>query len=127
MPTNTIILNIKNNTAYTSRISILGGLNDTNRYNVNAYTEYIWDVGLPQGGNPPASWDVSTGFTLEYRISGSAVWLLASGLTKGSYRGLIEGLNDLNLGIFNVAYPTSTLEAIVTFNDYYEFGDLVIT
>jgi hypothetical protein len=126
MPARTIILNIKNNTAYTNRISILGGLSDTNRNNVNAVTEYLFDVGLPQGANPPASWAASTGFTLQYRNVGSAVWLIASGQTYGSYQRFIVELNNLALGIFNVAYPNTALEAIVTYNDVTEFGDLVI-
>jgi len=126
MPARTIILNIKNNTVYTNRISILGGLSDTNRNNVNAVTEYLFDVGLPQGANPPASWAASTGFTLQYRNVGSAVWLIASGQTYGSYERFVVELNNLALGIFNVAYPNTALEAIVTYNDVTEFGDLVI-
>ena len=126
MPARTIILNIKNNTVYTNRISILGGLSDTNRNNVNAVTEYLFDVALPQGANPPANWAASTGFTLQYRNVGSAVWLIASGQTYGSYQRFIVELNNLALGIFNVAYPNTALEAIVTYNDVTEFGDLVI-
>jgi len=126
MPARTIILNIKNNTVYTNRISILGGLSDTNRNNVNAVTEYLFDIGLPQGANPPANWAASTGFTLQYRNVGSAVWLIASGQTYGSYERFIVELNNLALGIFNVAYPNTALEAIVTYNDVTEFGDLVI-
>jgi len=126
MPARTIILNIKNNTVYTNRISILGGLSDTNRNNVNAVTEYLFDVALPQGANPPANWAASTGFTLQYRNVGSAVWLIASGQTYGSYERFVVELNNLALGIFNVAYPNTALEAIVTYNDVTEFGDLVI-
>jgi hypothetical protein len=126
MPAKTIILNIKNNTAYTNRISILGGLSDTNRNNVNAVTEYLFDIALPQGVNPPANWAASTGFTLQYRNVGSSIWLIASGQTYGDFRKFVIELNNLNLGIFNVAYANSTLEAIVTYNDVLEFGDLVI-
>jgi len=126
MPARTIILNIKNNTAFTNRISILGGLPDTNRNNVNAVTEYLYDIGLPQGASPPANFEASTGFTLEYRNVGSAVFLIASGQTYGSFQKFVDELNNLNLGIFNVAFPNTTSQAIVTFNDVLEFGDLVI-
>jgi len=126
MPARKIILNLKNNTSFTNRVSVLGGLSDENRNNVNASTQYLYDIALPQGGNPPASFEASTSFTLQYRNVGSAIFLTATGLTYGSFERFVESLNDLNLGIFNVAFPNTNSNAIVTYNDVLEFGDLVI-
>lgn len=126
MPAKTIILNIKNNTDFTSRISILGGLVDVNRFNVNAFTQYLWDINLPQGLNPPASFEQSSSFTLQYKLAGALAFETISGNTYGSFIGFVRGLNLLFLGIFNVAMPNTTFTAIVTFNDVYEFGDIVI-
>ena len=81
MPARKIILNLKNNTSFTNRVSVLGGLSDENRNNVNASTQYLYDIALPQGGNPPASFEASTSFTLQYRNVGSAIFLTATGLT----------------------------------------------
>jgi len=57
MPAKKMILNIENHTPYPAYISLLGGLQDPNQYNINAQTEYLYDIGnynklktTPKGG-----------------------------------------------------------------------------
>ena len=46
MPTKQININITNTQSFTTQISLFGGLQDPNKYSVNAYTLYTWDTSL---------------------------------------------------------------------------------
>lgn len=116
-----INLSVTNNLSFRTPISLLGGLSDTFSYNVNATTQYWWDVGYP-------FFDVSLYPTiqLEYRLVGASVYSIAYISTNLSYNGLIEGLNNANLGTFWYQYPTFNPfigYQIYTVNDVYEFGN----
>lgn len=119
MPAKKIILNIQNNTPLPALISILGGLQDPNQYNVNSQTEYLYDIGN-------FNWDNSSTFTIQFKRVGAANFSVAQGNTGGNPQSFLLSLNLLSLGLFNYFKVDANISLVYTFNDYYEFGLLNI-
>jgi hypothetical protein len=119
MPAKKIILNIENHTPYPALISILGGLQDPNQYNVNSATEYLYDVGN-------FNWDNSSTWTLQFKRVGAASFSIKQGSTGGNPQQFLIALNLSSLGLFNYLKVDANISLIYTFNDYYEFGLLNI-
>lgn len=119
MPAKQIILNVVNNTNYPLVGSLLGGLQDPNRFNINSFNEYLWDVTGVNFSNTSI-------FTIQYKVTGAASFSVATGLTYGSFYRFMASLNDLNLGLFNPVAGLYQAGPIVTYNDAYVFGDIDI-
>ena len=117
MPAKKIILNIENNTPFPAYFSILGGLQDPNQYNINAQTEYLYDIGN-------FNFATTSTFTLEFKIVGAAMFSILDGPTNGSAQAFLMNLNLSQLGLFNTFRVNSNIFILYTFNDYYEFGTL---
>lgn len=119
MPAKKIILNIENHTPYPAYISLLGGLQDPNQYNINAQTEYLYDIGN-------YNWATSSIWTLQFKRVGASTFSVQEGPTNGSSQSFLINLNLSSLGLFNTLRVSSTIFLLYTFNDYYEFGTLTI-
>ncbi len=119
MPAKKIILNIENHTPYPAYISLLGGLQDPNQYNVNAQTEYLYDLGT-------FNFATTSTFLLEFKRVGAATFSIKQGPTNGSAQAFLMNLNLSSLGLFNTLRVSSLIFILYTFNDYYEFGTLTI-
>lgn len=118
-----INLSVTNNQSFDTPISLLGGLSDPFSMNVNATTQYWWDIAYP-------FFDVSlySQVQLQVRNVGAPTFGLTTVTTNRSYNGLLQGLNDLNLGVFWYEFPIFDPVAgyqIYTVNDTYEFGDFI--
>jgi hypothetical protein len=109
MPAKKMILNIENHTPYPAYISLLGGLQDPNQYNINAQTEYLYDIGN-------YNWATSSIWTLQFKRVGASTFSVQQGPTNGSSQAFL--INTLRV--------SSTIFLLYTFNDYYEFGTLTI-
>ena len=117
-----ISVNVTNNMSFRTPVSLFGGLQDNQSYNVNATTQYWWDIGFP-------FFNVALypTVTLEYRLVGEPFYSIATVYTKQTYNGLIEGLNSLYFGLFWYQFPTFQPAAgyqIYAVNDVYEFGQI---
>lgn len=118
-----ISLNVTNNLNFDTPISLLGGLSDPYSMNVNATTQYWWDVGFP-------FFNVALypQVFLEFKMLGAPSFSLATVNTNQTYSGLLQGLNDLNMGVFWYRFPIFTPVAgyqIYTVNDTYVFGEFI--
>lgn len=121
MPAKQIILNVTNTTSLRASFSILGGDQDPNRHNVNAFTQYLYDLVIPDWGN-------ISSFAIENKVTGAPFFNIASGTTQNTLNGFLENLNNLNLGIFNIQEINNVNGYILyTFNDYATFGVLTLT
>lgn len=116
MPTKQININITNTQSFTTQISLFGGLQDPNRYSVNANTLYTWDTSL-------VNFSANATFTLQYKRSGAVSFISLIGNMNNSFSGLVYGLNQLNIGMFWYEIIGS-LKTIYASSDYYEFGNL---
>lgn len=117
-----ISINVTNNMNFRTPVSLFGGASDNQSYNVNATTQYWWDIGYP-------FFDVALypQVFLEYRLVGQPTYSIATVQTQQSYNGLILGLNALYFGLFWYQFPTFQPAAgyqIYTVNDVYEFGNI---
>jgi hypothetical protein len=91
--------------------------------NVNAVTQYWWDIAYP-------FFDVAlySQVFLEVRNVGDPTFSVVPVTTNRNYYGLLQGLNDLNLGVFWYEFPIFDPVAgyqIYTVNDTYEFGEFI--
>jgi hypothetical protein len=118
-----ININVTNNLNFDTPISLLGGLSDPYSMNVNAVTQYWWDISFP-------FFNVALypQVQLEFKLVGAPFFALANVTTNLTYNGLLEGLNNLNLGVFWYEFPIFDPVAgyqIYTVNDTYEFGEFI--
>lgn len=118
-----ININVTNTLDFDTPISLLGGLSDSFSQNVNAVTQYWWDIGFP-------FFDVALYPTvfLEFKPVGTPTFSLATINTNSTYNGLIEGFNNLNLGVFWYEFPIFDPVAgyqIYSVNDTLEFGEFI--
>lgn len=120
MPAKQIILNVTNTTSLRASFSILGGDQDPNRHNINAYTQYLYDLVIP-------NWANISSFALEYKVTGTATFSIASGITNNTLQGFLYTLNNLNIGLFNIQQLSANNYLLYTFNDYATFGVLTLT
>jgi hypothetical protein len=114
----TLLFTINNTTNGSVPVSILGNEADIND-NANANTQYQWNL---------------TGFTitnetllvLEYNTTGSANYQLVTTTFSGtSIQGVINALNNLNLGVFFLTTSGGST-FINSYNDINSFGTLQI-
>lgn len=118
-----INIDVTNNLNFDTPISLLGGLSDPYAMNVNAVTQYWWDISFPFFNVA----NYSQVF-LEVKPVGVPTFGLATVTTNRTYNGLLQGLNDLNLGVFWYEFPIFDPVAgyqIYTVNDTYEFGEFI--
>jgi len=116
-----ISISVTNNLSFPTPISLFGGFQDSMGQNVNAVTQYWWDIAYP-------FFDVAlySTVTLEYRPVGSLIYSLVTIPTYNTYDGLLRGLNELNMGIFWYEFPIFNPALgyqIYTVNDNIEFGN----
>lgn len=116
MPTKQININITNTQSYTTIVSLFGGLQDPNQYNVNAFTLYTYDTSL-------VNFSANSTFTIQVKRSGAPSFNSVQGNMNGSFAGLVFGLNQLNIGIFWFEVLGS-LQTIYASSDYSVFGAL---
>jgi hypothetical protein len=116
MPTKQININITNTQSFTAQISLFGGLQDPNRYSVNANTLYTWDTSL-------VNFSANSIFTIQAKRSGAPTFNTIVGNMNNSFAGLVYGLNQLNIGMFWYEV-VGALQTIYTSSDFYEFGNL---
>lgn len=118
-----INIDVTNTLNFDTPISLLGGLSDPYSMNVNAVTQYWWDIAYPFFNVANYSQ-----IQLQVRNVGAPTFNLVNVTTNRTYNGLLQGLNDLNLGVFWYEFPIFTAGAgyqIYTVNDTYEFGDFI--
>ena len=118
-----INIDVTNTLNFDTPISLLGGLSDPYSMNVNAVTQYWWDISYP-------FFDVAlySQVFLEVRNVGDPTFSAVPVTTNRNYYGLLQGLNDLNLGVFWYEFPIFDPVAgyqIYTVNDTYEFGEFI--
>jgi hypothetical protein len=118
-----INISVRNNLNFDTPISLLGGLSDSYEMNINATTQYWWDISFP-------FFNVALYPTvqLEFKLVGAPSFSLANVSTNLTYDGLLQGLNSLNLGVFWYQFPIFDPVAgyqIYTVNDTYEFGEFI--
>lgn len=118
-----ISINVTNTLDFDTPISLLGGLSDSFSQNVNAVTQYWWDIAFP-------FFDVALypQIFLEFRPVGSPTFSLATIPTNLTYNGLLEGLNNANLGVFWYEFPIFNPVfgyQIYSVNDTLEFGEFI--
>lgn len=115
-----IVLFIENTLNVPQWVSLLGGGSDAAKYNINASTEYLYDITA-------LNFSSTSTYTLEFKKVGAASFQTISGLTYGSFSNFYADLNDQNLGVFTPIFPTGLpAQTIYTVNDFYEFGDLIV-
>jgi len=118
-----ININVTNTLTFDTPISLLGGLSDSFSQSVNAVTQYWWDISFP-------FFNVAlySQIFLEVRPVGAPTFGLATIPTNRSYNGLLEGLNNANLGVFWYQFPIFDPVAgyqIYSTNDTLVFGEFI--
>jgi len=113
-----ITLKVQNNTAYPQKINVLG--NNANLLDtVNATTEYRWNVTTFTFGTEDF-------VSVMYRTTSSPIYkVFISQLTNQSLQSVVDGLNTLGIGYFNL-YTELGQTYIGTYNQNYVFANLNI-
>jgi hypothetical protein len=118
LPKVSITLNIQNNRSYSQQINVLGSpVNPLDT--ANALTEYLWNI---TAYTPSASDTLA----LQYKPVGAASFsIFTYQLINPNIQSVVSALNTLGIGYFQT-YTQSGSTYIVTNNDNYVFGNLII-
>ena len=111
-----ININVTNTQPFLVNVSLFGGLQDPNRFSVNANTLYTWDTGA-------VNFSINPTFTIQVKKATDPTFITLSGNMYNSFSGLIDGLNNLNIGMFWYEILGS-LSIVYASSDYYVFGNI---